>query len=446
MPILNIPNEWSPRAYQQPAWDYLMQDKPGLRSVVVAHRRYGKDSIGINVMAAKAMAKPGLYYYMAPTQKHARKIIWDNIGADGKRIIDQAFPKEIRTAMNGQDMRIDLVNGSIFQVLGSDNYDSIVGSNPSGIVFSEWAIADKPEAWDYLRPILLENGGWAMFIYTPRGMNHGYKIYRTALSNPKWYCELATIDDTGRMTEEDIQGERDDGMSEANIQQEFYCKFLQDTDRQVFSTESILAAQGRAADTQDKYVPLILGVDCARFGSDRSVLSARIGNDMRSIPLAIFEGLDSVELAGKIADFDSKYHPDAIFIDETGQGAGVVDACKHIYHLRVVGINFGARALRKEVYKNIRAEMHDKMATWLNEEDAVLPLERGLMEEMSTIPWKEPDPMGRLQVESKEKIKKETGMSPDITDAMILTFARPVMRKDTRNRLASRGQSLAVMD
>jgi phage terminase large subunit len=67
--------------------------------------------------------------------------------------------------------------GSTWQVIGSDNYDALVGSPPVGVVFSEWALSN-PQAWSLIRPILAENGGWAIFITTPRGRNHAHRMYR----------------------------------------------------------------------------------------------------------------------------------------------------------------------------------------------------------------------------------------------------------------------------
>jgi phage terminase large subunit len=99
-----------------------------------------------------------------------------------------------------------------------------MGTNPAGIVFSEFSLQD-PRAWDYFRPILLENKGWAMFLYTPRGRNHAYDMYIQAQSNPLWHCELLTIGDTGVVSPEDIEEERQAGMSDDMIDQEFYCSF-----------------------------------------------------------------------------------------------------------------------------------------------------------------------------------------------------------------------------
>ena len=139
-------------------------------------------------------------------------------------MIDQAFPKELRESVNNTNMTIKLKNGSIWSVVGSDNYDRLVGTNPVGIIFSEYSLAD-PDAWTYMRPILRENDGWAIFIYTPRGRTHGYDLFEMASENPGWFCERLSIDDTGVMTHEEVEEEIASGMSREKATQEFYCSF-----------------------------------------------------------------------------------------------------------------------------------------------------------------------------------------------------------------------------
>ncbi len=121
-------------------------------------------------------------------------------------------------------MKIVYKNGSIFQVIGTDDIDRVVGTNPRGVVFSEYSL-QNPKAWEYIRPILRENGGWAIFNFTPRGKNHAFDLYENAKSNPEWFVEKLTVDDTGVLTAADIQAERDGGMTEDMVQQEFYCSF-----------------------------------------------------------------------------------------------------------------------------------------------------------------------------------------------------------------------------
>lgn len=121
-------------------------------------------------------------------------------------------------------MKIRFTNGSLYQLIGSDNIDSLVGTNPKIIIFSEYAI-QSPAAWDYLRPILDVNKGYALFISTPRGKNHFYDLMCMARANAAWYCEVLSIKETGVLTDADIDELRKEGVSEELIQQEYYCSF-----------------------------------------------------------------------------------------------------------------------------------------------------------------------------------------------------------------------------
>jgi hypothetical protein len=161
---LLVPAVWGPRDYQEPLWRYLIGG--GKRADVAAHRRWGKDDVALHWTASAAMEKPGVYWHLLPEAGQARKAIWDAVNPHtGRKRIDEAFPKAIRARTRDHEMQIELTSGSVWQVLGSDNYDSLVGAPPVGVVFSEWALA-KPDAWTYLRPILAENDGWAVFLWT----------------------------------------------------------------------------------------------------------------------------------------------------------------------------------------------------------------------------------------------------------------------------------------
>lgn len=172
--------------------------------------------------------KVGNYYYTFPTYSQGKKALWEGRGKDGVKYLDH-FPKELIDGKpNDTEMKIKYKNGSLFQVIGVEDADKIVGTNPRGIVFSEYSL-QNPKAWEYMRPILAENKGWAIFNYTPRGKNHGYKLYEIAKSNPKWWVSKLTIDDTQVLSVEDIEEERKSGMTEDMVQQEFYCSFISAT-------------------------------------------------------------------------------------------------------------------------------------------------------------------------------------------------------------------------
>lgn len=223
MPLeITIPNQFNCRPYQTRFWNYM--EGGGNRAVLVWHRRAGKDTTAMHWTAFAAHQRVGVYWHMLPEAKQARKVIWDGIDKQGRRLIDTVLPKAIRKSTHENDMRIELKCGSIWQLCGSDNYDSLVGSNPVGLVMSEYSIAN-PAAWDYIRPILAENGGWAVFPFTPRGRNHGAKMFDLARKNPGWFAEILTVDDTHAIPMSAIEEDRRSGMDEAMIQQEYFCSF-----------------------------------------------------------------------------------------------------------------------------------------------------------------------------------------------------------------------------
>lgn len=160
-----------------------------------------------------------------PTYSQGRKILFDAVLSDktGGSFLD-FIPKELIKAINNTEMKIRFTNGSLIQVLGSDNYDSLVGTNPKGIVLSEYALQD-PRAYQYLRPALSANNGFALFITTPRGKNHAYSLFEIAKNNPdEWFAYHLTLDDTRHIPYEMIEQERQSGeLSEDMILQEYYC-------------------------------------------------------------------------------------------------------------------------------------------------------------------------------------------------------------------------------
>lgn len=171
---------------------------------------------------------PGVYYYIFPTYSQAKKVIWDSITNDGSKVLDY-FPEDLVISKNSQEMKIRMRTHdgteSLFQLIGSDNYDALMGTNPRGCVFSEYALQD-PQAYQYLRPILTANKGWALFISTPRGKNALWTLKEIAERSDDWFYYKLTVEDTGHIALADIEKERRDGlMSEDLIQQEYYCSF-----------------------------------------------------------------------------------------------------------------------------------------------------------------------------------------------------------------------------
>lgn len=231
MATIKIPNGWAPRPYQRPLWDYL--ERGGKRAIQVAHRRWGKDDVLLHRACVAAFERPATYWHALPEYAQARKAIWNAVNSHtGKRRIDEAFPHELRAATNDQEMFIRFKNGSTWQVIGSDRYNSLVGAGVAGIAFSEWALCN-PASWGYIAPMMEENNGWAAFISTPRGKNHAHAMLMEAQSNPRWYGGLASVLDTGAIDPDRldeilrtnyiaIYGE---DFGRAQFEQEYLCSF-----------------------------------------------------------------------------------------------------------------------------------------------------------------------------------------------------------------------------
>lgn len=164
----------------------------------------------------------------------------------------------------------------------------------------------------------------------------------------------------------------------------------------------------------------ILGVDIARFGEDRSVLFPRQGQ--AAFKPKVYRNLDTMELAGQVADFIVRWKPHAVFADMATFGAGVVDRLRQLGH-NVVGVDFGGKSAQPR-YRNRRAQMWFGMAEWLRGGGAIPDMPELISELVA--PVYKFDEAGKLQLEKKAEVKKRVGVSPDLADALALTFAQPV--------------------
>ena len=259
---ISIPHGFTPRDYQLPFLRAM--DKGKKRAILVWHRRAGKDKVCINHAIKQMLRRVGTYYYYFPTSVMGRKVLWDGMDFTGMRFLDH-FPSPLIDRISEQEMKIKLVNGSIFQIIGTDRLD-VVGTNPVGCTFSEYSL-QNPKAWEYVRPILAENGGWAVFNFTPRGHNHAKVLYDMATLNDEWFVSKLSVDDTKAVSPEAIDNERRSGMLEELIQQEFYCSFDYGQTGAYYA-KGINAAkeENRILDfVPDKYIPVHtawdLGVD-----------------------------------------------------------------------------------------------------------------------------------------------------------------------------------------
>ena len=222
---IEIPYHFSPRDYQLPIFKAI--DNGVKRIIMVRHRRAWKDKACFNVIVKKALETVGIYYYVFPTYSQGKKAVRDGIDKDWWKTIKH-IPDQVVSRKNDTEMKVELINGSIIQIIWSDNVDSIVGTNPIWIVFSEYSL-QSPVVWDFLRPILAENGGRAIFNFTPRWDNHAKELLDMAKENDQRLVSIQTVEDTKAISDEVLNAERQEIIqkngNDAIFQQEYYCSF-----------------------------------------------------------------------------------------------------------------------------------------------------------------------------------------------------------------------------
>jgi hypothetical protein len=170
--------------------------------------------------------------------------------------------------------------------------------------------------------------------------------------------------------------------------------------------------------------PVILGVDVARFGDDQSIIVTRRGTDARSVPAKRFRNIDTMQLAGHVAEAIKVNDPDMVFVDEGGLGAGVVDRLKQLGYQRIIqGVNFGSKSLDPQ-FANGATYMWGRMREWL-EGEAAIEDDPDLESELTGREYKF-TAKNQIELERKADMKKRGLSSPDWADGLALTFARPV--------------------
>lgn len=277
---LQVPHNFEPRDYQRPFFKAMEQDGYK-RALLIWSRRHGKDKTCFAFILREMMRRVGNYAYIFPTSSLARKAAWQNIDSKGFKLLDH-IPVELVKSKQNQQMNIELINGSTLTFFGSEKIES-VGTNYVGIVFSEFALQTKT-TWDYMRPILRENGGWAVFNSTPRGRNHFYDMYNTAIDNENWYVSKITIEDTDLITEQDLEDERRSGMSEELIQQEYYCSFSRGVEGSYYGKLiDIARREGRITNVYHDVTQTYAAFDLGISDSTSIVVWQMVGKEIRVI-------------------------------------------------------------------------------------------------------------------------------------------------------------------
>lgn len=334
------------------------------------HRRSGKDKTVINAVISKMLDKVGTYYYFLPTYSQAKKVIWQGIDKGGMKFLDH-FPKELVTKQNESEMRITLKNGSIFQIVGADNIDSIVGTNPIGVVFSEYPLM-KPYVWDYIRPILAENGGWAIFVYTPRGMNEGWKILQQAKQNKGWWWEVLTVDDTQAIPEAVLVQEKKEMPSDL-FDQEYYVKFIEGASSVFKRVKQNVIDEKETLNPRKRYQ---MGVDLAKY-QDFTVISVVDLHTFHLLKQIKFNKIDWNEQKEMIVREIKYWNKARTYVDSTGVGDPIVEDLKRLVP-SVEAFHFNETS---------RAQLLNNLQVLLEQDKLKIPNDPELIDELQSMQY-----------------------------------------------------------
>jgi len=388
--------------------------------VLVTHRQLGKTVCAVNHILKSALQNQrahARYFYVAPFLKQAKMIAWDYI----KRYTSAVPNIKI---MEGE-LCVQLPNGARIWVCGADNPDALRGTYADGVVLDEYAQI-KPDVFtEIVRPMLLSREGWAVFMGTPKGQNAFFDLYNYAqkesLQNPQiWWAGSFRADESGVIAPAELK--RLQAETPPSIfRQEYLCDFTSSADDVLITIDDVLTASARRyAPCDYADAPKIMGIDPARFGDDRSVIVCRQGCKVFE-PL-VFSKIDNMTLAAHAARQIEIFRPDGIFVD-SGCGGGVIDRLRQLGY-NVTEVAFGGVALRNGQYSNKRAEMWGEMTEWIKT-IGELPSDNALKADLCNVRY-DFDVSGKMRLEPKEKLKERCGRSPDIADALALTFAAPV--------------------
>ena len=428
---------FTPRDWQRACFLGLQRKRFG---VLVVHRRGGKTVMAVMRAidaALKCKREQGRYAYIAPLFKQAKDVAWSYLKGYALKVPG--------SRVNESECWVELPNmgrsTSRIRIYGADNPDSLRGIYLDGAVLDE--VADmKPDVWDQVvLPTLTDRQGWALFIGTPKGVNRFSDLYDQAGRDGDWFSALFDVYQTGALPDSEIDLARR-SMPDNAFRQEYLCDFAAANENTLIPLTLAMEARGKhVVESAYSHAPKILGVDVARQGGDRSAIIRRQG--LACFPPITLQSNDSMAVASRVAHEIQTWKPDAVFVDGTGgYGAGVIDRLRQLGY-SPIEVQFGGKA-NDPRFLNKRAEMWWLVKEWL-EQGGALPDVMELVRELSAPTYEFDRTRSVFKLEPKEDIKERIGSSPDLADALALTFAQPVAPPwafESRNDYQPQGRAL----
>lgn len=361
-------------------------------SILVWHRRAKKSRSALNrqIMRIVARTEPGVCYYVLPTYRQAKQVIWD-------ALINDHVPMEIIEKKNDSELAIYYKNGVIQRFIGSEDPDKHRGTNPFDVVFDEYA-EQTADIWlAIFQPVLMENGGTATFAFTPKGKNHAWQLLQMAKDNPLWFVSEKGVKDTQVFQEEELAEIRRNTPS-ALYAQEYEIAFNEAAGaffRRV--RENTYDMQ----ETQTPYGDFQLGVDLAKY-QDFTVITPFNLNTFRAYVQDRFNQIDWNLQKARIEATALRYKA-KVKIDATGVGDPVVEDLK----------NRGLNITDDDAIKfteATRMNLLNNLAMLLEQDKMQIPNDEGLLNELESFQYSL-TPLGKIRVGCPETMHDDRVMS-----------------------------------
>lgn len=338
------------------------------------------------------------------------------------RIFIGRLPKEFLPV--GYDERkhatyMKIINPENNSTITGEAGDNIGRGGRSSIYFKdESAFYERPER---IEAALSQNSDVKIDISTPNG--NGNPFYRKRFGGNIPVFTMHWRDDPRK--DEKWYEKQNRDLDPVIVAQEVDISYDASVDNALIPGPTVdVAMRTRPKDLDQDFAPIVLGVDPARYGSDRTAMALRQGRVCHWVQS--YQKLSTMETVGLVTQLLNDIHIDAVFIDVGGLGAGVVDRLDELYpDGRIIGVNFGSEPFSKVQYRNKRAEMWGEMKQWLIDEPVSIPNDQALRTDLTALLYTI-NSNGQMVLETKDDAKKRGVKSPDIADALALTFASPV--------------------